>query len=311
MGAANPVGPVQKQIWDIIRSGKEWGGPESKNLLGKDVKYYDYYSMMNSAWNKSQKANVTQGMAEGLGGEIAGGVVGGLVGGAAGSQLGPIGGVIGSAVGGSVGSAIGGRYQDGKPLKEKQQLDEIAPLLAVGARLFMAAAPKIAQIVSKAGRAAAQGAGRASRAGAEIAARNAGQIGLGAAAYEIGSSVADIAKEITAEVGTAIDEKTVFELAMLAFKYAIPAGIVLAVLYGGKKAIDSLFSDSSSQKTTSEKTQGVAEVQGCNMSESGTMCSEHGLVECGMSEYDNSTPAYHQEQDPIEGLKSLLGRLRT
>ena len=181
--------------------------------------------------------------AEGIEGEIAGGAIGGLVGGAAGSQLGPIGGALGSAVGGSVGSAIGSRYQDGKPLKEKQQLDEFAPLLAAGARLFMAAAPKIAQVVGRAGRAGAQGAGQAAKTGAEIAAKNAGQIGLGAGAYEIGSSVADIAKDITAKVGQAVDEKTVLELATLAFKYAIPVGIVLAILYGGKKAIDSLFSD--------------------------------------------------------------------
>jgi hypothetical protein len=53
------------------------------------------------------------------------------------------------------------------------------------------------------------------------------------------------------------------------------------------------------------------EAKTCNMSESGTMCSEHGLAECGMSEDDNSIPVDHQEQDPIEGLKSLLGRLRT
>ena len=184
-----------------------------------------------------------QGVAEGIEGEIAGGAIGGLVGAAAGSTLGPIGGAIGGALGSSAGGAIGSRYQDGKPLKEKQQLDEIAPLLAIGVRLFMAAAPKIAQVIGKTGRAGAQGAGQVAKSGAEIAAKNAGQIGLGAGIYEIGSSVANIAKDITAKVGTAVDEKTVVELATLAFKYAIPAGIVLAVLYGGKKAIDSLFSD--------------------------------------------------------------------
>ena len=135
---------------------------------------------------------------------------------------------------------------------KEQQLDEFAPLLAAGARLFMAAAPKIAQVLGRAGQAGARGAGQAARAGTEIAAKNAGKIGMGVGAYEIGSSVADIAKDIAAKVGTAIDEKTLLDLSALAFKYAIPAGIVLAVLYGGKKAIDSLFDEPKDQ-------QGVAE----------------------------------------------------
>jgi hypothetical protein len=130
----------------------------------------------------------------------------------------------------------------------EEQLNEFAPLLAAGARLFMAAAPKIAQVVGKAGQAGARGAGQAAKAGTEIAAKNAGQIGIGAGAYEIGSSVADIAKDITAKVGTALDEKTLLDLAALAFKYAIPAGIVLAILYGGKKAVDSLFADPKTQQ---------------------------------------------------------------
>ena len=134
----------------------------------------------------------------------------------------------------------------------EEQLNEFAPLLAAGARLFMAAAPKIAQVVGKAGQAGARGAGQAAKAGTEIAAKNAGQIGIGAGAYEIGSSVADIAKDITAKVGTALDEKTLLDLAALAFKYAIPAGIVLAILYGGKKAIDSLFADPKTQQGVEE-----------------------------------------------------------
>jgi len=134
----------------------------------------------------------------------------------------------------------------------EQQLNEFAPLLAAGARLFMAAAPKIAQVAGKAGQAGARGVGQAARAGTEIAAKNAGQIGIGAGAYEIGSSVADIAKDIAAKVGTALDEKTVLDLAALAFKYAIPAGIVLAILYGGKKAIDSLFADPKTQQAMAE-----------------------------------------------------------
>ena len=149
----------------------------------------------------------------------------------------------------------------------EQQLNEIAPLLALGARLFMASAPKIAQVFGKVGQAGARGVGQAAKAGAGIAAKNAGQIGIGAGAYEIGSSVADIVKDITTKVGAAVDEKTIFDLATLAFKYAIPAGIVLAILYGGKKAIDSLFADPKTQ-------QGVAEGECPMCVESGTTCKE-------------------------------------
>ena len=134
----------------------------------------------------------------------------------------------------------------------EQQLNEFLPLLALGARLFIAAAPKIAQVFGKVGQAGARGVGQAARTGTEIAAKNAGQIGMGAGAYEIGSSVADITKDITAKVGTALDENTIFDLATLAFKYSIPAGIVLAILYGGKKAIDSLFADPKTQPGVAE-----------------------------------------------------------
>ena len=53
---------------------------------------------------------------------------------------------------------------------KEQQLDEFAPLLAAGARLFMTAAPKIAQVVGRTGQAGARGAGQSARAGTEIAA---------------------------------------------------------------------------------------------------------------------------------------------
>ena len=167
---------------------------------------------------------------------------------------------------------------------KEQQLDEFAPLLAAGARLFMAAAPKIAQVVGQAGQAGARGAGQAARAGTEIAAKNAGKIGMGAGAYEIGSSVADIAKDIAAKVGTAIDEETLLDLAALAFKYAIPAGIVLAVLYGGKKAIDSLFDEPKDQ-------QGVAE--GSESDAYGNTGEKHECGSCdgtGIDTHDDVCP---------------------
>ena len=179
-----------------------------------------------------------QGVAEGLPGEFIGGTAGGIGGAVVGNAVaGPMGALVGGAAGGTAGQIAG------RELTDEQKLNEIAPLLAAGARLFMAAAPKIAQVFGKVGQAGARGVGQAAKAGAGIAAKNAGQIGVGVGAYEIGSSVADMVKDIAAAVGTAVDEKTIFDLATLAFKYAIPAGIVLAILYGGKKAIDSLFAD--------------------------------------------------------------------
>ena len=183
------------------------------------------------------------GVVEGLPGEFIGGTAGGVGGAVVGAAVGgPMGALVGGAAGGTAGQ------QAGRELTDEQKLNEIAPLLAIGARLFMAAAPKIAQVFGKVGQAGARGVGQAAKAGAGIAAKNAGQIGIGAGAYEIGSSVADIVKDITAKVGAAVDEKTIFDLATLAFKYAIPAGIVLAILYGGKKAIDSLFADPKTTK---------------------------------------------------------------
>jgi len=158
-------------------------------------------------------------------------------------------GVQGYAVGGPIGGLVGGAVGE---LTKEEQLNEFAPLLAAGARLVIAMAPKIAQVLKNTGKATAKAAAPVAKSGAEVAAKNAGQIGVGLGAYEIGSSVADIAKDITAKVGTALEEQTVMELAQVAFKFAIPAGIVLAILYGGKKVIDSLFSNSKTE-------QGVAE----------------------------------------------------
>jgi hypothetical protein len=160
-------------------------------------------------------------------------------------------GVQGYAVGGPIGGLVGGAVGE---LTKEEQLNEFAPLLAAGARLVIAMAPKIAQVLKNTGKATAKAAAPVAKSGAEVAAKNAGQIGVGLGAYEIGSSVADIAKDITAKVGTALEEQTVMELAQVAFKFAIPAGIVLAILYGGKKVIDSLFSDSKTE-------QGMAESQ--------------------------------------------------
>ena len=274
-------GEGNREMWDRIRSKgivpgidrekyKERPGLEGPfhTKTGKVVyydkqegKYYDPDTDFYISHDDYQAMN-EQGVAEGLPGEFIGGTAGGVGGAVVGAAVGgPMGALVGGAAGGTAGQIAG------RELTDEQQLNEIAPLLALGARLFMAAAPKIAQVFGKVGQAGARGVGQAAKAGAGIAAKNAGQIGIGVGAYEIGSSVADIVKDITAKVGAAVDEKTIFDLATLAFKYAIPAGIVLAILYGGKKAIDSLFADPKTQ-------QGVAEGECPMCVESGTTCKE-------------------------------------
>jgi len=55
----------------------------------------------------------------------------------------------------------------------------------------------------------------------------------------------DEAKAFLANVISGVPDQTLGSLAMMAVKYALPIGIVLAVLYGGKKLIDRLLSDES------------------------------------------------------------------
>jgi hypothetical protein len=222
---------------------EQMGSKRAQSIFAYDE---DFPSDFVSAYAYLQQGGADH-FKEGWKGELVGGTVGGIAGNLAGTAIaGPWGGLVGGAAGGAGGGIIG------RELTKEEQLNEFAPLLAAGARLVIAMAPKIAQVLKSTGQATARAAAPVAKSGAEIAAKNAGQIGLGLGAYEIGSSVAEIAKEITAKVGTALEEKTIMELAQVAFKFAIPAGIVLAILYGGKKVIDSLFSDSKEE-------QGVAE----------------------------------------------------
>lgn len=199
---------------------------------------------------------------EGIRGEIAGGAIGSMLGHAAGAPLGPAGSFVGSALGSSAGSAIGGRLEDNKPMAENEPVNEIAPVVAAGARLLLPLLPRLGQALgrgaSAAGRGAAQAAGKTAQAGAEIAAKNAVPIGVGAGAYQaivdlanslpggMGQVYTDaktLAAAIADKVGNAIDGKTLGELAAGAVKYAIPVGIILALLYGGKKLIDQVMTE--------------------------------------------------------------------
>jgi hypothetical protein len=124
---------------------------------------------------------------------------------------------------------------------------------AVG-QVAKSAAPAVGQVAKQ----GAQAVGQVAKQGAEIVAKNAAPIGVGAGAYQaitdtakslvggVGEVYHDIggaAEAITKAVGGAVDGKTIGDLAATAVKYAIPIGILLAVLYGGKKLIDAVLGE--------------------------------------------------------------------
>jgi hypothetical protein len=207
---------------------------------------------------------------EGLKGATVGGAIGSIGGSALGAALGPIGSAVGGALGGTAGTMIGDKL--GGP--DEEQLNEvIGPAIAAGARVLMPllsrVGPAIGRMASKGGQAVGQAAkqaapaiGQVAKQGAEIAAKNAVPIGVGVGAYqaitdvaqgliggvgEIYNDIGGAAEAITKAVGGAIDGKTIGELAAAAVKYAIPIGILLAVLYGGKKLIDAVLGESLDQ----------------------------------------------------------------
>jgi hypothetical protein len=215
-------------------------------------------------------------LGEGWKGELAGGTLGGVGGTVAGSALGALaGGPVGAAIGGVVGGAAGGTagQMAGRELTKEDQLNEVAPLLAAGARaiipLLSKVGPKLGQMASSAGKAGAEVAGKTAtgigrgtvdvaKSAAQSAAQNAGKIGVGVGSYQAITDVADsviggvgevyhdaskAAGAIAQAVGDAVDGKTIAELAGAAVKYSIPIGILLAVLYGGKKLIDQVMDE--------------------------------------------------------------------
>jgi len=179
-------------------------------------------------------------------------------------------------------------------IHEDEQLNEfIGPALAAGARALMPLLSKIGPAIGKmagqgaqvAGQAAksaapvvgqvakqgAQAVGQVAKQGAEIAAKNAVPIGVGVGAYQgitdlansLGTGVGEVyhdigsaAEAITKAVGTAVDGKTIGDLASAAVKYAIPIGLLLALLYGGKKLIDAILGEN--QEQTDEGLVGAA-----------------------------------------------------
>ena len=136
-------------------------------------------------------------------------------------------------------------------LKE-EQINEIAPLLAATARALVPLLGRIGPGLSSLGRGAASTAGKAAQVGAGTAAKTAVPVGAGLGIYDILSTIADsiggvgqvysdiksATEAIIAVVGNGLDSSTIGQLAAAAVKYAIPIGILLALLYGGKKLFD-------------------------------------------------------------------------
>jgi hypothetical protein len=260
-------------------------------------------------------------LGEGWKGELAGGTLGGVSGTGAGSALGALaGGPVGAAIGGVVGGAAGGTagQMAGRELTKEEQLNEVAPLLAAGARAIMPllakVGPKLGQMASGAGKAGAEVAGKTAtgigrgtvdvaKSAAGSAAQNAGQIGVGVGAYQAITDVADkmvggvgevyrdvgkAAGAIAQSVGDAIDGKTIAELASAAVKYSIPIGIILAVLYGGKKLIDQVMSE------------------GADDSEMGALGKMVGSVTPNPSDFAQGFKKTFEGQDDLDTIRRLL-----
>jgi hypothetical protein len=255
---------------------------------------------------------------EGILGQLAGGAFGTMAGGAAGSVLGgEIGRFAGGALGGTAGAMIGDKL--GHKLDDQykeEQLNEVGPAIAVGARLLMPMlsriGPALGRAAASAGKAGADATGKAAagvgrgtvelgKSAAQSAAKNAVPIGIGAGAYQAITDVATglvggvgevyndagtAASALAKMVGNSLDQVTIESLASAAVKYAIPIGILIAVLYGGKKLIDKVFSESTIDEGS------------CNMTEAGTSCPTHGMMECAM------------EESPMQGQYGHSGRMK-
>ena len=162
----------------------------------------------------------------------------------------------------------------------EDNLQEVAPLIAAAARFIV---PKVLQlmprigkilksaptVIGKAATKSAPAVGKAAQTGAEIVGRNAGAIGTGAGVYtalttiadglvggvgEVYDDVTDAVNELTDKLGDALDTTTIASLAAAAVKYSIPIGIVLAMLYGGKKVIDKMISEQGVAEAAQAKT---------------------------------------------------------
>jgi len=182
----------------------------------------------------------------------------------------------GGSLAGSVVADVEGWMNNPKSVWEplegvaEDNLQEVAPVIFGAAARFIV--PKVLQLLPKIGNMAKQApkvvgnvtkqaapvVGKVTKQGAEIVGKNAGAIGTGAGVYtalttiadglvggvgEVYDDVKDATTALTDKIGDALDTTTIASLAAAAVKYSIPIGIVLAMLYGGKKVIDKMISE--------------------------------------------------------------------
>jgi hypothetical protein len=280
-------------------------------------------------------------LGEGWKSELAGGTLGGVGGTVAGSALGALAaGPIGAAAGGVIGGAAGGTggAMLGREMSKEKQLNEIAPLLAAGARavipLLAKVGPKLGQMASGAGKAGAQVAGKTAagigrgtadvaKSAAQSAAQNADKIGVGLGAYQAITDVANstmggvgevyrdagqAASAIAQAVGGAIDGKTIAELAGAAVKYAIPIGILLAVLYGGKKLIDQVMAEGLAGAALGAGLAGS--IDGLGMAPLGALAGHVIGDTLGSTTSNKGSPAQVKETTELQGQYGHSGKLQ-
>ena len=161
------------------------------------------------------------------------------------------------------------------PVKENQQVDEFLPVLAAGARGLMALGPLLARTFSAGkaaapavGNAIAKGAGSIAKTGAEVlgksgipgaVAQNAPKVATGAAIWDAYDTVKkqvfggndqaagqifndknELVNAVKKLIPNVDASGLLGSLVDMAIKYALPIGVVIALIYGGTKLIKSL-----------------------------------------------------------------------
>jgi hypothetical protein len=230
-------------------------------------------------------------------------------------------------------------------------LMSLGPVLARTMAAGRAAAPAVGKAVGSAATTAAKGvgnvakatapvAGQVAKGAADVAAKNAVPIAGGmaiwdaydtvkkslfggneAAAGEVFHDSESLMAKIKELAGGAMSNvgSMLPTLVDMAIKYALPIGIVLAVIYGGKKLIDSLFS--STQKSPAESIDYFAEwadaveqhkltpdqVQGLKQAISQLQPGELNLENDGANAYDFFGQFGVEDRDLEEKLKDMAG----
>jgi hypothetical protein len=237
---------------------------------------------------------------------------------------------------------------------KEDQVQEFAPLIAAGVRGLMAlgpvlartmaagraAAPAVGKAVGNVAKATAPVAGQVAKGAADVAAKNAVPIAGGMAIWDAYDTVKkslfggnenaagevfhdseSLMAKIKELAGGAISNagSMLPTLVDMAIKYALPIGVVLAVIYGGKKLIDNLFS--STQKSPAESIEYFAEwadaveqnklttdqVSGLKQAISQLQPGELNLENDGANAYDFFGQFGIEDRDLEQKLKDMAG----